>query len=388
MGKDKKYYIISGLNLNDNNRGTAALSYGAFVFLNTHYKKDQPVFIHLVVYKKPWKYKDGGKKEMISINEKEKIVLQHIYIWLIDYWIYKYIPFFSRFTKMARTLKTVSFVAAINGGDGFSDIYGTKSFECILFETNLALREQIPLIMLPQTLGPFKDKLNLGVAEKILKYASKVYIRDLKFEPELKRMNIFFELTKDLSYYMNPEKFDIEIKPHAVGLNVSGLCYSNKFRDLSGRFDNYPQLIDNIIKYFQEKNIPVYLVSHSYNYHNPEFSNDDIQASRDVYDKLNNKTNIYLIDRDLTSPRTKYVISQFDFFIGTRMHANFAALYTGVPVFALAYSYKFEGAFNIHGLRESYALILDLKKDVIPVVMSQIIKCYDERNTIRQRMIK
>lgn len=38
------------------------------------------------------------------------------------------------------------------------------------------------------------------------------------------------------------------------------------------------------------------------------------------------------------------------FFIGTRMHANFAAIYTGVPLFGLAYSYKFEGAFNANGL--------------------------------------
>ena len=32
------------------------------------------------------------------------------------------------------------------------------------------------------------------------------------------------------------------------------------------------------------------------------------------------------------------------------MHANFAAIYTGVPVFGTAYSYKFEGAFNANGL--------------------------------------
>ena len=36
--------------------------------------------------------------------------------------------------------------------------------------------------------------------------------------------------------------------------------------------------------------------------------------------------------------------------MGARMHANFAAIYTGVPVFGMAYSYKFEGAFNANGL--------------------------------------
>lgn len=56
------------------------------------------------------------------------------------------------------------------------------------------------------------------------------------------------------------------------------------------------------------------------------------------------------LDEDLTSPKVKYVISQMSFFIGTRMHANFAAIYTDVPVFGLAYSFKFDGAFTANGL--------------------------------------
>lgn len=53
---------------------------------------------------------------------------------------------------------------------------------------------------------------------------------------------------------------------------------------------------------------------------------------RDLYGKLEDNTNVYVVDRDLISPQVKYVISQMQFFIGTRMHANFAAIYTGVPL--------------------------------------------------------
>lgn len=384
----QKRIIISGLSLDNNNRGTAALGYGALIFLDVNYRNDNQIFTHLLVYKNPWKYRGGNKKKTILINKEQKIILHHIYIWFIDYLIYEYIPFLSRFTKIGRILKTTSFVAAINGGDGFSDIYGTKIFESRLFETHLAMKAQIPLIILPQTLGPFKNKLNLQTAEKILQYASKVYVRDLKFKSDLERMKVTFEVVKDLSYYMKPEKFDIKIEPNAVGLNVSGLCYSNEFRDLSGYFDNYPQLIDNIIKYFQKKDIPLYLVSHSYNYFNPEISNDDLQVSKQVYTNLNNKTNVYLIDKNLTSPQTKYVISQFDFFIGTRMHANFAAIYTHIPVFGLAYSYKFAGTFTQHGLSECYALILNLKLEDIPSIILHIAKCYEARSVIKTQMIE
>jgi len=380
MGKNKeiKYYIISGLSLHDNNRGTAALGYGSFYFLQKFHKTDGLTAMSLIVYKKPWKFKvKSKKKEVLSIG-KEKVILQHFYIWFLDYWIYRRISFLSRLTKMDRILKNVSFVAAINGGDGFSDIYGTKTFESRLFDTKLAMKEQIPLIILPQTLGPFKDDANLNTATNILKYASKVYVRDVKFKSELKETGVSFELTKDLSYYMEPEEFNIEILPHAVGLNVSGLCYSNRFRDLTGFFIYYPQLIMRILKYFQKENVPVYLLSHSYNYKKPEYTNDDMQAARDVYTKLTNKTNVYLIDRDLTSPQTKYIISKFEFFVGTRLHSNFAAIFTNTPVFGLAYSYKYEGAFEYMGLKGHFTSILNIEEKDIDGIVSQIAEKYQE----------
>jgi colanic acid/amylovoran biosynthesis protein len=354
------------------------LGYGSFYFLRKFHKTDGLTSIRLIVYKKPWKFKfKRGKKEEVNINN-EVVLLQYLYIWFLDYWIYQNIPFISRLTKIARILKKVSFVAAINGGDGFSDIYGSKTFQGRLFDTNLAIKEHIPLIILPQTLGPFKNNINLTTATKILKYASKVYVRDNKFESELTRMGVPFELTKDLSYYMKPEKFNMEVQSNAVGLNVSGLCYSNKFKDLSGCFDNYPQLIGAIIKYFQDKNVPIYLISHSYNYKKPEETNDDLQASRDVYASLKNKENVHLIDKDLTSPQTKHVISQFKFFVGTRMHANFAAIFTETPVFGLAYSYKYEGAFDYMGLKGHYASVLNIKEIDINSIVSQIAEEYQE----------
>ena len=84
------------------------------------------------------------------------------------------------------------------------------------------------------------------------------------------------------------------------------------------------------------------------------------------------------LDEDLTSPKVKYVISQMSFFIGTRMHANFAAIYTNVPVFGLAYSFKFDGAFTANGLdgRKQTAQINNLLKKDIPVVIEKIDSVY------------
>ena len=152
---------------------------------------------------------------------------------------------------------------------------------------------------------------------------------------------------------MKPEPFNIEIKANAIGINISGLAYSNKFRTLSGQFSTYPYLINKLIVYFQQKNIAIYLIPHSYNYQKVEVANDD-----------------------LISPQIKFIISQMKFFIGTRMHANFAAMYTGVPLFGLAYSYKFQGAFEANGIYDSTAMINDISEKEADAIVERIVTKY------------
>jgi polysaccharide pyruvyl transferase WcaK-like protein len=172
----------------------------------------------------------------------------------------------------------------------------------------------------------------------------------------------------------------IKVLPNSVGLNISGLAYSNKFRALSNRFDAYPLLIRRLIESFQKLNISVYLVSHSYNYERPEEFNDDLIACKQVFESLPSQEFVYLIDDNLNSPQTKQLISQFDFFIGTRMHACFAAIYTKTPVFGLAYSYKFKGAFDENGLQGNYVDIVNISVEDVKSHVEKIINVYIEQN--------
>ena len=62
------------------------------------------------------------------------------------------------------------------------------------------------------------------------------------------------------------------------------------------------------------------------------------------------------------------------YFIGARMHANFAAIYTNVPVFGTAYSYKFQGAFDANGLdgNKQTAMVNNLKESDISSYIRKI----------------
>jgi polysaccharide pyruvyl transferase WcaK-like protein len=217
-------------------------------------------------------------------------------------------------------------------------------------EINLAIELNIPFIIMPQTIGPFLNEVNKDRIITLLKRADRIYVRDDNFIDELKKHNLTYVKTKDLSYFMKPQPFDIEIKKPCVGINVSGLAYSNKFGNLAGQFDNYPKIITELIKRFQKRNYNIYIIPHSYNVNKPEVNNDDMESSKLFYDSLYNKKGVYFVERDLISPQLKYLISQMDFFVGTRMHANFAAIFTNTPAFGLAYSYKFKSAFENNGI--------------------------------------
>ena len=375
--KNKKYVLISGLDLRDNNRGTAALGYGSFYFLK---EKNLLNYDDIVVTFKY--YNNFFKKENTTLITSyvecngHQVQCKNVPVFRFEKKLLDKFGIVLPFTRFGRLLKRIRWVAAINGGDGFSDIYSAATFFSRLHETNIAMKRNIPVIILPQTIGPFKEESNRTIANRILQYATRIYVRDDKFIKELNSMGLKYEMTKDLSAYMKPQSFDIDIKPNAVGLNVSGLTYSNTFRTLSGQFASYPYLVKAIIRYFQSLNVPIYLIPHSYNYNNPEASNDDLVAIKDLYANLENKANVYVVDRDMISPQVKYVISRMSFFIGTRMHANFAAIYTKVPLFGLAYSYKFQGAFEASGIFDSTAMINNITEKECDAIVKKIAEKY------------
>lgn len=372
-----KYVILSDFNVHSNNRGTAALGYGALAFLQSKgYIDDGFEIVKIRFHRYPWSKIPKEKVSELDINGK-KWKLHELSVWALERYLYRFRLHFLN-TLYRRIISNVRIVAAINGGDGLTDLYGNKLLDSRLPEMKLAIESRIPFIVMPQTIGPFLDPANKERILSILGKAQKIYVRDTNFVKELEDKGLQYEVDNDLSCYMQPEPVDVEIKHPCVGVNVSGLAYSNRFGNLAGEFYCYPALMEGIVRMFQSKGCNVYIIPHSYNTERIEANNDDMEASKQFYDGLTEKENVFFVDRNLISPQIKYLISRMDFFIGTRMHANFAAIFTGTPVFGLAYSYKFKGAFERNGIYNRVALINNLKESDISGVLSQIESAYND----------
>lgn len=386
--KMKKYIVIAYFKLRQPNRGNAALCYGSLSFLVQKglLNKEQQL-ARFRTFKRFWKHENRHiYVEKVNVDGNEWIY-NEIPVFFLEKWLFMKTGIRLPFTPFGRNIKDVALEAADYGGDGFSDIYGTPLFLSRLDQTCMMKRLKVPVVMLPQTIGPFKDKKNERIALDVMRYASEVYVRDERYVKELDAAGIKYTLTKDISAFMKPQPWDIDIKDNAVGLNVSGLAYHNNFKDLAGQFDTYPELIDRIISHFQQKGCNVYLIPHSYDYQHPD-DNDDMTACREAYNRHADKAGLYVVDKDMLAPEVKYVISRMTFFMGARMHANFAAIYTGVPVFGMAYSYKFAGAFEANGLNpeKQTCMINNLSRKDIDSYIAKIDSYYTE--SVKQKQAK
>lgn len=364
----KQYFVTGASFYKANNKGGQALAYGAVEYLTSKSENDCRIIIPL--------FKNHGiKEDNFKIGRTQ--VIQRYYnkysyiISIFELYLYYCLRIPLR-SQLAKDIQNSFALANISGGDSFSDIYGFKQWLLYARFSLYAIIVRKKLILLPQTIGPFKSSSVIKISKLIIKKASEVFIRDNKFEDTLKRWEVKYKLENDLSFYMKPEKVDMKIEKPSIGLNISSLAYDNNYPGLAGQFDTYKELVNEIISNFQNKGYNIYLIPHTYNVKQDGTFTQDLKCSVQAFDKLQNKTNVYIVNKEYNAPQLKFIISQMDLFIGTRMHSCFAAIFTNTPVFGLAYSYKFAGSFERYGRKGQYKEINNLKREEIPLFIKHM----------------
>ncbi|MGE3109787.1 MAG: polysaccharide pyruvyl transferase family protein [Phycisphaerales bacterium] len=78
----------------------------------------------------------------------------------------------------ARRVLAADAVLDISGGDSFADLYGSRRFAAVAATKELALDHGVPLILLPQTYGPFHSAEVRRRAERIVRGCEMAWARD------------------------------------------------------------------------------------------------------------------------------------------------------------------------------------------------------------------
>lgn len=308
------------------------------------------------------------------------------------------------FSPSARVIAKSRAILDVSGGDSFTDLYGPRRFQSMELTKRLALDNDIPLILLPQKLGPFKDRVMHAKAVDILRGAKAIFLRDAHsfdfvrdalgrdFDPERHHlgpdMATLLPLTRPAQALPEPitHWLDADRDAPLAGLNVSGLlCYKAlEQKDHYGLADRHDSQIDAAANAIldSDPDIRLLLISHV---QRPEGDPEsDFTAAQELKLRLGNRSHrVEVLPQDLSATELKWVLAQLDWFAGARMHATIGAFSSGVPTLGLGYSDKAYGTFAQCGIGEEVA---DLRKltasDLYDAVRSSVAGRADLRNRL------
>ncbi|MBV7535970.1 polysaccharide pyruvyl transferase family protein [Duganella sp. sic0402] len=274
-------------------------------------------------------------------------------------------------------------VIDIGEGDSFADIYGFKRFFFYWLSKNIVCSLGKPLILAPQTIGPFDGAAARVLAKQVMARCAKVFARDNLSSDYLKQLGV----TKNTGEAIDVAfRLPFKAKQFAdngkvrVGINVSGLLFNGGYTggNQFGLSIDYPSTIRRLIKHFQAlPEVEVHLVGHVIEPHMP--SEDDYTRGIALAEEFPGVIVAPVFSRP---SEAKSYIAGLDYFTGARMHACIAAFSSSVPVVPMAYSRKFNGLFGTLG----YNSIADCKADSDDVVVQKISDGYVKRDALKQQV--
>lgn len=238
-------------------------------------------------------------------------------------------------------------VLCMGEGDSFSDIYGKTRFNSINDQHRMARLFRKSYVLLPQTIGPFKNARIEKMAKRSIEKSRLVLVRDrlsLDYVKTHTKQRNLKELI-DVAFFMPFTKKKFNNEKVNVGLNISSLMWHGGYtkNNQFGMRIDYQKLVRQIIDYFiSQADVQLHLVPHVV--HSSSHVENDYEVCRNIQDEFDTEK-ITLAPFFLDPIDAKNYISGLDFFAGARMHACIAAFSSGVPVFPIAYSRKFNGLF-------------------------------------------
>lgn len=274
--------------------------------------------------------------------------------------------------RLIPMLRGVDAVIDIGAGDSFADIYGGKRLRrmfTLKFGTHLAGR---PLVVAPQTIGPFNKPLSRFLARITLRRSAIISTRDRLSTGCAQAMvpgrDIIEASDVALRLPYEPSSPSNGSKPK-VGINISGLLMSGGYTrsNMFGLKVDYPAMIRTLIESFlyDPSECEVHLVPHVI-LETQGGLEDDVQPALDLQSEF---PELKVAPAFGSPSEAKSYIAGLDFFCGARMHACIAAFSSGVPVVPMAYSRKFAGLFGTLGYNRTVDCTAETAEDIIAKVL-------------------
>jgi colanic acid/amylovoran biosynthesis protein len=245
-------------------------------------------------------------------------------------------------------------------GDMLTEDYGVHVAYSHYLPLLMALAANKPFIICAQSIGPFKWTKFL--ARFLINRARAVTVRDPITRTYLAGIGIQESdtiMTADMAFLLEPctdervdEIFNEEniclSNKKIIGISLSALVADkfNKF-NAQGKVHNFEDSISGeIIKVCKQYHLSPMFVAHVTG---PVREKDDRITCQQVANKVQQalQEDCQVLRGNYKPDELKGIIGRCFLFAGARMHANIAALSSGVPVLAISYSHKTPGIMQM-----------------------------------------
>lgn len=237
-----------------------------------------------------------------------------------------------------------------------------------LLELEAAQRAGIPVVLLPQSLGPFTEPAQRERVGRVLAASRLVMLRDdqsyahaleLGSAPErtLRTPDIVFALAEPrqvLHERQHPEH------PRRVAVSVRDWSHFAS-GDAAAGMQAYRQGVADLVTHLvREHGTQVTFLSTCQG--RPQYHFDDAAAAREVVALLPSDVtpSVVVDDSHHSTPDLMAAYRTFDLLVATRLHAAILALCVGTPVLPIAYEFKTTEVFDELGFREHVTAIEDV----------------------------
>lgn len=235
-------------------------------------------------------------------------------------------------------------------GDGFSDIYGKKWNVKTDLIKQMVLWSGTPLILLPQTYGPYSNLFLEKWAMRLIKKAKLVYSRDdLSADIISRRSGTEIKVGSDMAFELpyDKKKYKFESTRIKIGINVSSLLWDSAWAKENhfGLVFDYEQYHLELIEWLIEQSLyDIHIIPHVIDLEHPNARENDYRVCMQLKEKYGD--NVTIAPAFVTPVEAKSYIANMDIFVGSRMHATIGAISSGVATIPFSYSRKFEGLFG------------------------------------------
>lgn len=366
---------IMGCLINCSNLGCVALSYSLLQCLEEIANKNNAKFSYIIFDEKINQQSQINLAQMIGIPRQSirKGVVGAPQIYNLKGVARAFTKKLADNIKMCRDIKTCDVVIDMTGGDSFSDIYGLERFYQQTTIKWMIEKLGVPLILGPQTYGPYKKLKARGFAKKVIRGAYLVMARDdVSADYTENLCGIKVCRGTDVAFGLKYQKCEQTSNKIRIGINPSGLLGVNKNEHTSLNlalkvdFDKYIKLL--VERLIATNEYDIHFISH--------VGNEAI----DCFPGYSGVT----YHKEFKNPiEAKNIISGLDIFVGARMHATIAAFSSGVPVIPVAYSPKFYGLFHSLG----YDYIVDIQSLETEEAVELTLKLIKQQNEMRSAVL-